>query len=60
MLKTNIIGSLFIVLIIFSLVSIGMLLQISVDWNNYFKLLGIVALIAATVSIIVHLIPSKD
>lgn len=60
MLKTNIIGSLFIVLIIFSLVSIGMLLQISIDWNNYFKLLGIVALIAATVSIIVHLIPSKD
>ncbi len=60
MLKTNIIGSLFIVLIIFSLVSIGMLLQISIDWNNYFKLLGIVAMIAATVSIIVHLIPSKD
>ncbi len=60
MLKTNIIGSLFIILIIFSLVSIGMLLQISIDWNNYFKLLGIVAMIAATVSIIVHLIPSKD
>jgi len=60
MLKTNIIGSLFIVLIIFSLVSIGMLLQISIDWNNYFKLLGIVALIAATVSITVHLIPSKN
>ncbi len=60
MLKTNIIGSLFIVLIIFSLVAVGMMLRISIDWSSYFKFLGIVGMIAAVVSIIVHSIPSKE
>lgn len=60
MLKTNIIGSLFIVLIIFSLVAVGMMLRISIDWSGYFKLLGIVGMIAVVVSIIVHSIPSKE
>ena len=60
MLKTNIIGSIFIILIVFALVGIGLSLRISIEWNNYFKILGIVAAVALTVSIITHIIPSKN
>lgn len=60
MLKTNIIGSMIIILIVFALVGFGMSLQISIEWNNYFKILGIVAIVALAVSIITHIIPSKN
>ena len=60
MLKTNIIGAVAIILIVFGLVAYGMSLQITIEWNNYFKILGIVAVIAAAVSIITHFIPSKN
>ena len=60
MLKTNIIGGIFIILIVFALVCIGMSLKISIEWNSYFKILGIVAIVALAVSVIAHIIPSKN
>ena len=60
MLKTNIIGGIVVILIVFALVGIGMSLRISLEWNNYFKILGIVAIVAAAVAIITHIIPSKN
>ena len=60
MLRTNIIGSIFIIAIIFGLVSFAISLRISLEWANYFKVLGIVAVIALVVSVITHLIPSKN
>ena len=60
MLRTNIIGSIVIILIVFALVGIGMSLRISIEWDNYFKILGIVAIVAAAVAIITHIIPSKN
>ena len=59
MLKTNIIGSIVIILIVFALVGLGLYLRISIEWNNYFKILGIVAIVALAVSVITHIIPSK-
>ena len=60
MLKTNIIGGIIVVAIVFALVGIGMSLKISIEWNNYFKILGIVSIVALAVSIITHIIPSKN
>ena len=60
MLRTNIIGSIFIIAIIFGLVSFAISLRISLEWATYFKVLGIVAVIALVVSVITHLIPSKN
>ena len=60
MLRTNIIGGVFIVLIVFALVAFAISLRISIEWTTYFKILGIVAVIAAAVSIITHFIPSKN
>ncbi len=59
MLRTNIIGSIFIILIVFGLVSFAISLRISIEWVSYFKILGIVAVIALVVFAITHLIPSK-
>jgi len=59
MLRTNIIGSIFIILIVFGLISFAISLRISLELANYFKILGIVAVIALVVSAITHLIPSK-
>ncbi len=60
MLKTNIVGSIAVILIVFAVVFVGISLRISIEWSQYFKLLGTVAIIATVVSVIVHLIPSKD
>ena len=60
MLRTNIIGSIFIIAIIFGLVSFAISLRISLEWATYFKVLGIVAVIALVVTVITHLIPSKN
>jgi len=60
MLRTNIIGSIFIILIVFGLVSFAISLRFSLEWNNYFKILGIVTLVALAVSVITHIIPSKN
>jgi hypothetical protein len=60
MLRTNIIGSIFIIIIVFGLISFAISLRISLEWNNYFKIMGIVALVALAVSVITHIIPSKN
>ena len=60
MLKTNIIGAIIVVAFVLTLVGIGFSLRLDINWNNYFKLLGIVASVALIVSVIVHLIPSKS
>ncbi len=60
MLRTNIIGSIFIILIVFGLVGFAISLRFSLEWNNYFKILGIVTLVALAVSVITHIIPSKN
>ena len=60
MLKTNIIGSVVIVVLVLALVGYGLSLHISIEWNLYFKILGIIAAVALAVSIITHFIPSKS
>lgn len=60
MLRTNIIGSIFIIAIVFGLVAFAISLRISLEWANYFKVLGVVAVIALVVTVITHLIPSKN
>ena len=60
MLRTNIIGGVIIVLIVFALVAFAISLRISIEWTTYFKILGIVAIIAIAVSVITHIIPSKN
>ena len=60
MLRTNIIGGIFVVLIVFALVAFAISLRISIEWATYFKILGIVAVIAIAVSVITHIIPSKN
>ena len=60
MLRTNIVGSIVIVLIVLALVGVAFSLRISIDWNNYFKILGIVAGLALIISVITHLIPSNN
>lgn len=60
MLRTNIIGGIFVVLVVFAIVAFSISLRISLEWATYFKILGIVAVIAIAVSIITHIIPSKN
>ena len=60
MLRTNIIGSIFIILIVFGLIGFAISLRFSLEWNNYFKIVGIVAVVALAVSVITHIIPSKN
>ena len=59
MLRTNIIGAIFVIAIVLGLVAFAISLRISVEWATYFKILGIVAVIALVVSAITHLIPSR-
>lgn len=60
MLRINIIGGIFVVLVVFAIVAFAISLRISIEWTTYFKILGIVAVIAIAVSIITHIIPSKN
>ena len=60
MLRTNIIGAVVVVLFVLTLVGIGISLRIDLNWNFYFKILGSVAAIALLVSLITHLIPSRN
>lgn len=60
MLRTNVVGSILTVLIVLAIVGFAFSLRLSIDWNNYFKILGIVAGLALIISVITHLIPSKN
>jgi len=52
MLKTNIAGSVIISLMILSLIGYGFSIGVSLEWGFYLKLVFIVALIAALVSVL--------
>ena len=60
MLKSNIIGSVVIVALVLALVGYAMSLRISIEWTLYFKILGIIAIVALAVAVITHIIPSKS
>lgn len=60
MLKTNIPGGILIVLIVLGIIGYAFSLRLSLEWNFYFKMLGLVVIIAAVVSVITHFIPSRN
>ncbi len=51
MLKTNVIGSLFVCIILFSIIGYFFSLGVNINWDQYFKVIGIIAAIAAITSI---------
>lgn len=61
MLRKNIPGGILICLILFSFVGVGLYLGISINWQAYFKVLAIVAVIALVISAIINTVPAgKD
>lgn len=60
MLKRNIPGGILVLLILFSFVSVGLYLGISINWQAYFKYLAVVAVIAFIVSAIINTVPSGN
>jgi len=59
-LKKSILGAIFICLILFVFVGIGLYLGISINWDAYFKILAIVAVIAFIISAIINTVPSGN
>jgi predicted MFS family arabinose efflux permease len=59
-LKKNIPGAILICLILFTFVGIGLYLGISINWEAYFKILAIVAVIAFIISAIINTVPSGN
>jgi len=59
-LKKNIPGAILICLILFTFVGIGLYLGISLNWDAYFKILAIVAVIALIISAIINTVPSGN
>ncbi|HXG30892.1 MAG TPA: hypothetical protein VNK81_04545 [Thermodesulfobacteriota bacterium] len=51
MLKTNVFGAVIICLILFTILGYLFSIGLSLDWRFYFKVLGIVAVIAAIIGI---------
>ena len=51
MLKTNIIGSILVCIILFSIIGYFFSLGVDINWYNYAKVIGIIAAIAAITSI---------
>jgi len=51
MLKTNVVGAVIICLILFTILGYLFSIGLSLNWQFYFKVLGIVAVIAAVISI---------
>lgn len=60
MLKKNIPGAIVVCLILFTFVGVGFYLGISLEWERYFKILGIVAVIAFIISAIINTVPSSN
>jgi hypothetical protein len=60
MLRKNIPGAILILLIVFSFVGIGLHLGIKLNWQSYFKILSIVAVIAFIVSAIINTVPAGN
>ncbi len=60
MIRTNIIGGILITALVLFIVGFGISLKFSLDWSFYFKILSVVGAVALAVSVIVHLIPSRN
>ncbi len=60
MLRTNILGGIFITVLVLFIVGFGISLKFTLDWSFYFKVLATVGAGALAVSLIVHLIPSRN
>ncbi len=60
MLKKNIAGAIVVCLILFTFVGVGLYLGISINWEKYFKILGIVAVVAFIISAIINTVPSGN
>jgi len=51
MLKTNVVGSLVICLVLFAILAYLFNLGLSLDWKFYFKIAGVIAVIAAVIGL---------
>jgi ABC-type siderophore export system fused ATPase/permease subunit len=60
MLRKNIPGAILIILIVFSFIGVGLYLGIKLNWQAYFKILSIVAVIAFIISAIINTVPSAN
>ena len=60
MLRKNIPGAILILLIAFTFVGTGFYLGIIIDWQAYFKILSIVAVIAVIISAIINTVPAGN
>ena len=60
MLRKNIPGAILILLIVFTFVGVGLFLGIKLNWQAYFKILSIVAVVALIVSAIINTVPSAN
>ncbi len=58
MLSKNIPGGIIICLIVFTFVGIGLSMGIHINWPFYFKMAGVIAIIALVVSAITNTVPS--
>jgi uncharacterized membrane protein YhfC len=60
MLRKNIPGAILIILIVFSFIGVGLHLGIKLNWQAYFKILSIGAVIAFIISAIINTVPSAN
>lgn len=60
MLRKNIPGAILILLIVFSFVGTGLYLGIKLNWQSYFKILSIAAVVAFIVSAIINTVPAGN
>lgn len=60
MIRTNILGGIFITALVLSIIGFGISLKFSLDWSFYFKTISAVGAVALTVSLIIHLVPSRN
>ena len=60
MLRTNVLGGILITAMVLSIIGFGISLKFSLDWSFYFKILSVVGAVALAVSVIIHLVPSRN
>lgn len=60
MLRRNIPGAIFICVILFSFIGIGISMGISLNWSAYFKYIAIVAVVAFIISAIINTVPDGN
>lgn len=60
MLRKNIPGAILILLIVFCFVGTGFYLGLILNWQAYFKILSIVAVIAMIISALINTVPAGN